>query len=246
MEQRVESGGSRPSRAALAAGALATVPILPAIAPFGVIYGTLAIETGLGPVQALAMAALVIAGASQLAALQLLGEGAPLAVILLTAGAVNLRMAMYSASLAPYWRGISSRWRALAAFGLHDQDYALSMVRYQSRPEEAPYERLGFFLGSFLMTVPVWMGSTLVGIELGAHLPAELGLEFFVPLAFLALIAPMLRGRPEVLAAAVAMAVSVVLSDLPYRSGLFVAAAAGIATGVTLRRMRHAGCEVRR
>ena len=226
-----------PSRAGFRAGAIASLPVLPAVAPFGLIFGTVAMEAGLDPVQALAMAALVIAGASQLAALQLLGEGAPFLVILATSAAVNLRMMLYSASLAAAWRGTGKGWRALAAFFLHDQAYGLSINRYRARPGERPAERIGFFFGTVATTCTVWMLATWAGIAVGEQLPEELGLEFFVPLAFLALVAPMIRSKPEIAAAATAVAVGVALKDLPYRSGIFVASGAGVAVGMACRRI---------
>lgn len=225
-----------PSRAGLRAGAAASVPVLPAVAPFGFIFGTLAMETGFDALQALTMAAMVIAGASQLAALQLIHDGAPFLVIVATAAAVNMRMAMYSASLAPEWRGTKKGWRAVAAFFLHDQAYGLSIARYRTRPAESPGDRMGFFFGTVATTCTVWMIATALGIAVGRGLPEEWGLHFFVPLAFLALVGPMIRGWPELAGAATAVAVAVALADLPFRSGLFVATAAGIAAAIACKR----------
>ena len=52
--------------------------------------------------ETLGFSALVIAGAAQFATLELLDAGAPVSVAVGTGLAVNLRMALYSASLVPY------------------------------------------------------------------------------------------------------------------------------------------------
>ena len=72
------------------------------VVPFGMLFGVIAGEAGWSLLQNLAMSVMVIAGASQFTALQLLSENAPTLIVIATALAVNLRLAMYSASLAPY------------------------------------------------------------------------------------------------------------------------------------------------
>lgn len=213
------------------AGLLASLPVLLAVAPFGLIFGVLAAEAGLDINQTMAMSSVVIAGASQLAALQLLTEDAPALIAILTGAVVNLRMAMYSASIGVYWRNAPMRWRMLAAIVLTDQSYALSIQRYRRLPDELLGDRLGFFFGIGLLTCSVWVAATYLGATVGSRIPAEWGLEFIVPITFIAIVAPMLRGFANLLAAAVAATLAVILSDLPYGIGLLVAAAAGIGAG---------------
>lgn len=86
-------------------GARAGAPFVLVVAPFGLLFGTVGTDAGLSTFEVMAFSVLVIAGASQFAALQLLIDQAPVAVALLTGLAVNLRTAMYSASLMPYLAG---------------------------------------------------------------------------------------------------------------------------------------------
>lgn len=60
----------------------------------------------------------VISGALQVTAVQLISEGAPLLVVLATARAINLRMAMYSASLAPHLGALAVGQRGVPAYFL--------------------------------------------------------------------------------------------------------------------------------
>ena len=74
-------------------------PFILVIVPFSMLFGVIATEAGLSVFETLSFSVVVIAGAAQFTALQLMGEDAPTLVVLASALAVNLRMAMYSASL---------------------------------------------------------------------------------------------------------------------------------------------------
>ena len=80
-------------------------PFILVIVPFSMLFGVLATEAGLSIFETLSFSVVVIAGAAQFTALQLMGEDAPTLVVLASALAVNLRMAMYSASLSPHIGG---------------------------------------------------------------------------------------------------------------------------------------------
>src|SRR4030065_599613 len=95
------------------AGVRAELPLLVGVFPFGMIYGILALDAGLTPAAAQAMSSIVFAGSSQFVAAQLFHAAAPAAVIVFTIAVVNLRHALYSASLAPYTRRLSPLWTGL-------------------------------------------------------------------------------------------------------------------------------------
>ena len=83
------------------AGVLAELPLLLGVVPFGMIYGVLAIQAGLSPAPAQAMSSILFAGSAQFIAAQLFAQAVPAPIIVLTAFVVNLRHALYSASLEP-------------------------------------------------------------------------------------------------------------------------------------------------
>ena len=68
-----------------------------------------ATEAGIDVAQVMGFSVLVLAGASQFSAVQLLSDHAPVLVVLASSLAINLRMAMYSASLTP-WLGAAPAW----------------------------------------------------------------------------------------------------------------------------------------
>jgi len=212
-------------------GARDALPFLLVVGPFSLVFGVVATETGLDLVQTFAFSFLVIAGASQFAALQQMAENAPTIIVILTALAVNLRMAMYSASLLP-WLGEAPLWqRAVVAYLNFDQSYAMSLAEYDRRPQMSLSERVAYFCGVAMPVALTWYVMTLVGAVAGQRIPPEYGLDFAVPITFIALMAPMLRTLAHVAAAATSVVAALALAFMPFNSGLLVAAALAMAVG---------------
>ena len=227
-----------PSRRGFLAGAWAAVPVLFAVGPFGIIFGTIATEAGFDLVQTMTMTALVIAGASQIAAIQVLADEGSALLAIFTGAVVNLRMAMYSASIAVHWEGAPMLWRVPAAFFLHDQTFALSLARYRARPGEPLSDRLGFYFGIGIATVTVWIACSYLGAVVGSRIPSGWGVEFAAPATFVAVVAPMLRGTPTIAAAVTSAVLAVALAGLPGGLGLVAATTGGIAAGMAAARIR--------
>ncbi|WP_424932460.1 AzlC family ABC transporter permease [Amaricoccus macauensis] len=223
-----------PNRSAFLEGFRLTVPLNVVIVPFALLFGVLAGDAGWDAFRALAMSVVVIAGASQFAALQLIEDNAPFIVIVMTGMAVNLRMAMYSAALVPHL-GAAPRWqRVLAAYALTDQTYALSVRQFEMRPEMSMGERMAFFAGSASALCPIWYAFTIVGVVAGQAIPPEFGLDFAAPVTFIALFAPLLRSVPHLAAAFVSVIAALIFGFLPYNLWMIVAAVLAMATGATV------------
>ena len=122
-------------------------PFVLVIAPFGLLFGVVAREAGWDMAEILAMSVVVIAGASQFTALQLMEEHAPTLIVILTATAVNLRHAMYSASMAVHVGSVPVWKRALIAYFLVDQTYGTAMARYAREPALGAAEKAAYFFG---------------------------------------------------------------------------------------------------
>ncbi|TCP44487.1 AzlC family ABC transporter permease [Rhodovulum marinum] len=206
-------------------------PFLLVIVPFGLLFGVVATESGLNLVQVMGFSILVIAGAAQFTAVQLMVDEAPTVLILVTALAVNLRMAMYSASITP-WLGAAPLWqRAIAAYFLVDQTYALSQARFEARPAMTLRERMAYYFGAISPICPLWYVATLAGALAGQAIPPEYALDFAVPITFLAMVAPALRTLAHVAAAGTSVGVALALAFLPYQAGVLLAAVAAMAVG---------------
>lgn len=221
------------------AGFRTVAPIFLGAVPFGLVTGVTSASVGLTAVEAIGMSAIVFAGASQLAALQLIGTGSAVIVIWFTTLIINLRHLMYAASIAPYLKHISLRWRVLLAFLMTDQAYAFSLIHYETKPD-APH-REWYFLGVGVPLGVVWVTATAVGVLVGAQIPASWGLDFVIPLVFLVMIFPSLKNRTAVVAALTAGFIAVIARPLPYNLGLILAALSGIIIGVIVDSLWHSG-----
>ena len=194
------------------------------------IYGVLALQAGIERAPAQAMSAILFAGSSQFIAAQLYGSGTPAVVIVLTAFVVNLRHALYSASLAPYIQHLSAPWKGILAYLLTDEAYAVVITRYTQQGVQ-PLTHW-FFLGAGLGLWSCWQISTALGIFLGAQIPAAWALDFTLALTFIALVVPALKDRPAVAAAVTGGLAAVIFYPLPYKLGLIAAALCGIGAGL--------------
>jgi 4-azaleucine resistance transporter AzlC len=226
-------------RAKLFGGIRAQIPILLGVVPFGLIYGIAAMEAGLPPSVAIAMSMIVFAGSSQFIAAQLFANGAVGLVIVVTTFIVNLRHALYSASVAPYVRHLNRAWKYALAFLLTDEAYAVSITHYRRMtPEEVrDTNDHWYFLGAGLTLWVSWQISSIVGMVLGAAVPSNWSLDFTLALTFIALLIPTLEDQPTVLAALAAGLTAVVAHPLPYNLGLIIAVLVGIGGGMLAERM---------
>jgi 4-azaleucine resistance transporter AzlC len=212
------------------AGLKAELPILLGVIPFGMIYGVLALQANIPNGTAQAMSAVVFAGSSQFLAVQLIHASAPALVIVMSIFIINLRHALYSASLAPYLGRLPLRWRALLAYLLTDEAFVVTITHYQSA-EIIPYAQW-FFLGAGLTLWSGWQLSTAAGIFLGAQIPAGWSLDFTLALTFIALLVPSIKDRAAAAAALSAGTVAVLGYNLPFKLGLVAAALVGISIGL--------------
>ena len=222
------------TKSAYWAGVRDGLPFIVMVVPFALLFGVVGIEAGLSMAQTMSFSVLVIAGASQFAALQLMLENAAIGFVLLAALAVNLRMAMYSAALAPHL-GAAPFWqRALVGYLNFDQSYMASIAKYEDNPQMTLQAKVAYFLGVALVISPLWCVFTYIGARLGATVPADIEIAFILPIAFLSMVAPMLKSLAHVAAAFVSLIVAILLAGLPAGSGLLIAAVCAMLTGVVV------------
>ncbi len=213
-------------------GVRAEIPLLVGVFPFGMIYGALALDAGLSKAAAQMMSSILFAGSAQFVAAKLFADAAPALVILLTIAVVNLRHMLYSASLAPYVKDLSLKWKVLLSYLLTDECYAPSVLYYEEMGVTPSSHWFAFGAGLALWST--WQVSTALGIFLGAAIPEELPLDFALPLTFIAMVVPGLKNRPAVVAALSAGTVALFAYGLPYKLGLILAALTGIVSGTLL------------
>ena len=212
------------------AGARQVAPLSLGIMPFGLICGAVCVSTGMPEWAGISFSAIIFAGAGQLVANQLMAEQASMAVVIFTGLVINLRMFMYSASLAPHFKGVHPLKKALLAYVLSDLAFALSIGRFNESDKE-DINKPAFYFGAALIVWVCFNLTTVLGVYLGAFIPLEWDLGFAIPLTFTAVLVPAIKDRPVLLAAVVAGGVGLLGNGLPYNLGLMVGCICGILAG---------------
>ena len=216
-------------RSEFIAGVRDQLQILLGVAPFGMIFGALALTAGIPPTEAQAFSLFIFAGSAQFIATGLIAEGAPPLVVIFTILVVNLRHLLYSATMAGPMQRLRGPWKGLLAWLLTDEAFAVASIRYRRGDLTHAH---WYTFGTGLTLWAAWQISTAIGIILGTRIPSTWSLDFFLPLTFLALLTPTLTDRPTWAAALTAGISAVALAWLPLKLSLLCAAVLGIAAGI--------------
>ena len=209
-------------------GFVAMVPLWLGVVPFGVVYAVLARDAGLSLFETQSLSVLVFAGSAQVSAVGLFGTGAAGLEIVSTTFLLNVRHVLYGLSLG---RRISLRgWRRpAAAYFLTDEAFGVTVAT--RKPGFA------FLLGTELSLFLVWNLATLGGAVAGTAIadPARLGIDLVFPLAFLALLVPLVRTRVELGVAVASGVLAYVLAEgLPGGLPILLTGVAGSLLGAAL------------
>lgn len=215
-------------------GARDIIPLLIAAAPFGIVYGALAISNGLSVLATMGMSLLVFAGSSQFVAVTLLGIGAAIPIIVLTVFVVNLRHMLYAVSMMPYVSKLSQRIRIIMAFWLTDESYATLSKGLIDEPTMPNFHR--YYLGAAVAMYVNWQICTILGIYLGQEIPdlTKWGLDIAMVVAFVGIVVPILKNRAQWACATTAFFGALITHSWPYQSGLLLSSLLAISVGVLL------------
>ena len=205
------------------------LPLQLGVIPFGLVFGILGLASGLTGLQTILLSSILFGGASQVVFAQLWAAGVPPLVVTGSVGVVNLRHVLYSASMAQYLRHLPLRWRILLGYLLTDEAYAVSIKRFQDGPH-SPYQHY-HLLGSGVTLWVAWQASTIAGVIAGTTIPDSWSLSFAIPLTFIAVVAPSIRRRADLVACVVAATLSLICQPLPWNSWIMIAACGGVAAG---------------
>jgi len=217
-------------------GARNTVPLLLGAFPFGLIYGTLAVTSGLSTAAAMAMSTLVFAGSAQFIAVGLVSAQAPVVIIILATFIVNLRHMLYSATLLPYLKKLPQRWRIPLAFWLTDETFAVTVHRFQAN--DASGFKHWYQFGSSIAMYLNWQLWCFLGLVLGDRIPdaSDWGLDVAMPVTFIGMIIPFVKNLPMAVCVLTAGAASLFTLGMPYKLGIIVSACIGIFAGLITER----------
>ncbi len=215
-------------------------PQAPGIAAWGLMTGVAMVNSGLSTTESLAMALLVFAGSSQLAALPLLVAGAPMWVILAAGLCVNLRFVVFSLHLRPYMLHLPLLERLLSGYLTTDISYVQFTQRFL-QPGTTPAQRLSqqaYLCGSSLLNWGSWVGASVLGVVLANFIPTHWGLGFAGILCLLGILCSLASTRLRLVSAAVAGVAAVASYALPLKLNIIVAIALAVLACLALEQLR--------
>ncbi len=224
----------RPAVDPLAAGARAILPLALGIVPFALVYGVTVTQSSIPDLVGGSASVIVLAGAAQLALIDLLDQGAPWTVAVATALVINARFVLYSAALAPAFSAFPPAPRYMLSHLITDQAAVTALLHYET--EHDPTRRMRYYLGAGGLLGATWVLGTVAGIVFGARIPDAWDLGFAIPLMFLALLVPTLRDRPAGVTALVAAITVVLARAAPFNLAIIVGALTGVLAGMAVRR----------
>ena len=174
-----------PSRSEIFEGFKDCLPVLVAVAFFGMLFGATAVNNGMTFWQAVGASAAILAGASQFVLLDLFGQQVPVWSVLLAVFAVNFRHVLYSASIGRFLERFTGFQKYFGFFFLTDPSFAAGEQRASIRTLTPAY-----FFGYALPFYPLWVGTTAIGAWIGNLVedPKALGMDMLLSIYFLALL----------------------------------------------------------
>lgn len=219
-------------------GARDTLPLVIGAIPFGIIFGTLSGSAGLSAAATMGMSLFVFAGSAQFIAMGLVAAGTAWPMIILATFVVNFRHLLYTATLLPHLERLPRRWQVPLAFGLTDETFVVAVRRWGHR--DADLNKHWYQLGSMVFMYTNWNLCTVVGLIAGRMLQdiGGWGLDFAMVAAFIGMVIPYLKDRPNYCAVLAAGAGALLFNGLPHKLGLIVASILGILAGVAAERLQ--------
>ncbi|ESZ09710.1 AzlC family ABC transporter permease [Mesorhizobium sp. M1060] len=225
-------------------GVRLSMPVVVAAAPFGLLFGAIAVDNGFSVLEAFLMSALIFGGASQMVGIELFGQHVAPWLVVLSIFAVNFRHVLYSASIGrriAHWPVIS---QALGYFVLTDPQFAVA----ERRAEAGETVGFAWYMGLGLPVYVFWGIESALGAVFGKLIPDThaLGIDFLLPIYFLGLVMGF-RNRPLWLPVVIASAAASIIAYKTVGSPWHVSigAVAGVLLAVILP-PHHSGVEAKR
>lgn len=212
-------------------GVIDSIPLVLGGIPFGVIFGTLAMNAGFDIWQTIGMSSIVFAGSAQFVAVGMLAAGTSMGFIVGATIIINLRHLIYAASMLPHVKHLPQRWRLPLGFLLVDEVFAATYPHYlkKSQYDNNHWHYLGVGVSFFVS----WNVATIVGIFFGANVEgiSQWGLDFAMSATFIGMVMPHMINKPMIAGVLVSALVAILTHQLPHKMGLVIASLSSMIVG---------------
>jgi 4-azaleucine resistance transporter AzlC len=176
-------------------GFLHFLPVGVVIFGYALVFGVLAVSSGLTISEACLMSLTIFAGASQFIALPMIQKGATIWALTAMALVVNLRHLLYGLNIGRKYPDKTSTWKLLGvSLGIVDETYAFNTIGPGGSIRSIPY-----FAGTAICSYLVWNVGTLLGALAGKWTAAldTGGLDFAMLAVFISMVGSSIRRRAD-------------------------------------------------
>ncbi|MDF0533415.1 AzlC family ABC transporter permease [Shewanella sp. A32] len=218
-------------RAQLIKGAIDIIPLCLAVLPWGILAGSMAIQSGLDVWQSLGMSAIIFAGAAQLVTLSMLISGANVFSIIITIFFLTSQHFIYGLTLREFVTQLKLKYRLPIGFLLTDELFALSVPKVREQALTVSY-----LIGAGLTFYLFWVLVSGVGIWLAASVPdlAKYHLDFSIIATFITIVVPMIKNLSTLAGGLFSLLLSAVLTLAQVEGAIVIAGIGGMAFAVTV------------
>lgn len=207
-------------------GALHILPLCLAVLPWGLLAGSMAVSSGLTPLQGIGLSVFVFAGAAQLVTISMLAAGSGFFAIVLTIAIITAQHLLYALILREHVTQMPLKQRLPIGFLLTDELFALAVGKKQFN--------FAYLLGAGLCFYLAWLMFTIVGVILAANIPnlESYHLDFSIVATFVAIVVPMIKTLSTLVGVLVSLMLSLVLNSLAVPGAMVIAGLIGMACAV--------------
>lgn len=212
-------------------GATHILPLCLAVLPWGLLAGSMAVNSGLTPMQGVGLSVFVFAGAAQLVTISMLAAGSGFFAIMLTIGIITAQHLLYGLILREHVSKMPLKQRLPIGFLLTDELFALAVGKKEFS--------FAYLFGAGLCFYLCWLLFTLMGVVLAANVPnlADYHLDFSIVATFAAIVVPMIKNIATLVGVLVALVLSLVLNSAGVGGAMVLAGLAGMVCAVTVERL---------
>lgn len=202
------------------------MPLSISVLPWGILAGSIAIQAGLSISQAIAMSAVVFAGAAQLVSLGMLMSGASAITIFVTVFFITSQHLIYALTLRQDVVSLPLRYRLSLGFLLTDELFAVAVTKFEKNKK--------YLLGAGLCFYFAWVLFSILDIYLASAVPdlSNFHLDFSIVAVFVAIIVPFIKNIPTFIGIAVTVFSSFLLNYFHVEAAILLSGVLGMLAAV--------------
>lgn len=200
-------------------------PLCLSVLPWGLLAGSMAIQTGLTFWQSVGMSAILFAGAAQLVTLGLIVAKANFISILITIFFLTAQHLLYSLTFRDRVKGLPLKDRLSIGFLLTDELFAVGSN------EKCKFRYNKYYLISAGLTFYIfWNIFSLIGIYIAKSIPNldQYHLDFSIVATFIAIIVPLIKNYIYVIGVIISITLAIIFHHYQINGSVVLAGIIGM------------------